>query len=61
MLGFAAAGGGGPRGTAGTRHEALLFITAGVAASHWLARPLDRLLDRLSLRFFLLAVFGFLM
>jgi CPA2 family monovalent cation:H+ antiporter-2 len=60
MLGFAAAGGGGAPETLVLVAKALLFITAGVAASRWLARPLDRLLDRLSLEFFLLAVFGFL-
>ena len=58
--GFAAAGGGGAPETLVLVAKALLFITAGVAASRWLARPLDRLLDRLSLEFFLLAVFGFL-
>ncbi len=40
--------------------KALGFITAGVAASRWLSRPFDRLLDRLPLEFFLLVVFGFL-
>jgi CPA2 family monovalent cation:H+ antiporter-2 len=60
MLGFAAAGGGGTPETLVLVAKALLFITAGVAASRWLARPLDRLLDRLPLEFFLLAVFGFL-
>ena len=60
MLGFAAAGGGEPSDTLVLVAKALAFITAGVAASRWLARPLDRLLDRLPLEFFLLAVFGFL-
>jgi CPA2 family monovalent cation:H+ antiporter-2 len=60
MLGFAAAGGGGPSDTLVLVAKALGFITAGLAASRWLARPLDRLLDRLPLEFFLLAVFGFL-
>ena len=40
--------------------KALGFITAGLAASRWLRGPIDRLLDRLPLEFFLLAVFGFL-
>jgi len=60
MLGFAAAGGGEPSDTLVLVAKALAFITAGVAASRWLTRPLDRLLDRLPLEFFLLAVFGFL-
>jgi CPA2 family monovalent cation:H+ antiporter-2 len=60
MLGFAAAGGGEPSETLVLVAKALAFITIGVAASRWLRGPLDRLLDRLSLEFFLLAVFGFL-
>jgi CPA2 family monovalent cation:H+ antiporter-2 len=60
MLGFAAAGGGGPSDTLVLLAKALGFITAGLAASRWLAKPIDRLLDRLPLEFFLLAVFGFL-
>jgi CPA2 family monovalent cation:H+ antiporter-2 len=60
MLGFAAAGGGGPSETLVLIAKALGFITAGLAASRWLTKPIDRLLDRLPLEFFLLAVFGFL-
>jgi CPA2 family monovalent cation:H+ antiporter-2 len=60
MLGFAAAGGGGPSDTLVLIAKALGFITVGLAVSHWLSRPIDRFLDRLSLEFFLLAVFGFL-
>jgi monovalent cation:H+ antiporter-2, CPA2 family len=60
MLGFAAAGGGGPSDTLVLVAKALGFITVGLAVSRWLSRPLDRLLDRLSLEFFLLAVFGIL-
>ncbi len=60
LLGFAAAGGGGPSETLVLIAKALGFITAGLAVSHWLSRPIDRLLDRLPLEFFLLAVFGFL-
>ena len=40
--------------------KALGFITLSLAASKWLSRPLDRLLDRLPREFFLLAVFAFL-
>jgi CPA2 family monovalent cation:H+ antiporter-2 len=60
MLGFAAAGGGEPSDTLVLVGKALAFVTLGLAASRWLTQPLDRLLDRLSLEFFLLAVFGFL-
>ena len=60
MLGFAAAGGGGVSETLVVMATALAFVTGGLAASRWLARPLDRALDRLPLEFFLLAVFGFL-
>jgi CPA2 family monovalent cation:H+ antiporter-2 len=60
MLGFSAAGGGAPSDTLILVAKALAFITVGLAASRWLASGFDRLLDRLSLEFFLLAVFGFL-
>jgi CPA2 family monovalent cation:H+ antiporter-2 len=60
MLGFAAAGGGEPSETLVLVAKALGFVTAGLAASRWLTGPLDRLLDRLPLEFFLLVVFGFL-
>jgi monovalent cation:H+ antiporter-2, CPA2 family len=60
MLGFAAAGGGDLPDTLVLVAKALAFVTVGIAASRWLAAPLDRLLSRLSLEFFLLAVFGFL-
>ncbi len=60
MLGLAAAGGGGAPETLVLLAKALAFITAGLAASRWLAKPIDRFLDRLPLEFFLLAVFGFL-
>jgi CPA2 family monovalent cation:H+ antiporter-2 len=60
MLGFAAAGGGGVSETLVIVAKALGFVTAGLAASRWLSRPIDRALDRLPLEFFLLAVFGFL-
>jgi CPA2 family monovalent cation:H+ antiporter-2 len=60
MLGFAAAGGGGPSDTLVLVAKGMAFITGGLAASRWLSRPLDRLLDRLPIEFFLLAVFGLL-
>jgi K+:H+ antiporter subunit KhtU len=60
LLGFSAAGGGGPSDTLVLVSKALGFVTVGLAASRWLAKPLDRFLDRLPLEFFLLAAFGFL-
>jgi monovalent cation:H+ antiporter-2, CPA2 family len=60
VLGFAASAGGEAADTFGLVAKAVGFIALGLAASRWLSRPLDRLLDRLSLEFFLLAVFGFL-
>jgi CPA2 family monovalent cation:H+ antiporter-2 len=60
MLGFAAAGGGEASDTLVLVAKALGFVTLGLAATRWLTGPLDRLLDRLPLEFFLLAVFGFL-
>jgi CPA2 family monovalent cation:H+ antiporter-2 len=59
MLGFASTGGEGPSDTLVLVGTALAFVTLGLAASRWLAQPLDRLLDRLSVEFFLLAAFGF--
>jgi CPA2 family monovalent cation:H+ antiporter-2 len=60
LLGYAAAGGGEVSDSLILVAKALGFVTAGLAASRWLAQPLDRLLDRLPLELFLLAVFGFL-
>jgi monovalent cation:H+ antiporter-2, CPA2 family len=60
MLGFAAAGGGEASETLVLVAKALAFITVGLALLRWLSGPIDRVLDRLSLEFFLLAVFGFL-
>lgn len=59
MLGFASTGGEGPSDTLVLVGTALAFVTLGLAASRWLSQPLDRLLDRLSVEFFLLAAFGF--
>jgi CPA2 family monovalent cation:H+ antiporter-2 len=59
MLGFVATGGGSVATTAGVTAKALLFVGAALAASRWLGAPIGRLLDRLELEFFLLAVFGF--
>lgn len=59
VLGFVATGGGSAATTAGVTAKALLFVGAALAASRWLGAPIGRLLGRLELEFFLLAVFGF--
>ena len=59
MLGFVATGGGTVATTAGVTAKALAFVGGSLAASRWLGAPLGRLLSRLELEFFLLAVFGF--
>ena len=54
-------GGGGQLGaTLSLVAKALAFIALALAASRWLGRPLDVLLDRLPREFFLLAVAAFL-
>jgi CPA2 family monovalent cation:H+ antiporter-2 len=40
--------------------KAIGFVAAALAASRWLSRPIDVVLDRLPREFFLLAVFAFL-
>jgi CPA2 family monovalent cation:H+ antiporter-2 len=59
VLGFAAGGGGAVAETLGLVGKALAFVTVALAASRWLARPLDRLLDALPREFFLLATVAF--
>ena len=59
MLGFVATGGGSAATTAGVTAKALAFVGVSLAASRWLGAPIGRLLGRLELEFFLLAVFGF--
>jgi K+:H+ antiporter subunit KhtU len=60
VLGFAQTGGAEVSDTLGLVAKALAFITLALAASRYLARPLDRLLDRLPREFFLLFTFAFL-
>src|SRR4051794_24334654 len=60
VLGFAATGGGSTASTLGTIGKAIAFIGVSLAASHWLTKPLDRLLDWLPREFFLLVVVGIL-
>ncbi len=58
VLGFVATGGGGVGTTAAVAAKALLFVAVSLAASRWLGGAIGRLLGRLELEFFLLAVFG---
>jgi CPA2 family monovalent cation:H+ antiporter-2 len=60
VLGFAGGGGGELASTLSLVGKALAFIALALAASKWLSRPLDLLLERLPREFFLLAGFGFL-
>jgi monovalent cation:H+ antiporter-2, CPA2 family len=60
LLGFAGGAGGEVGSTLTLVAKALAFIGLSLAASRWLARPLDRALDRLSREFFLLTVVAFL-
>jgi monovalent cation:H+ antiporter-2, CPA2 family len=59
VLGVAAGGGSDAAATAALIAKALAFILLALAASRWLAAPLDRLLDRLQLEFFLLFTLAF--
>ena len=60
VLGFVATGGGDLATTATVSTKAILFVAASLVASKWLGAHIGRLLQRLELEFFLLAVFGFL-
>ncbi len=60
VLGFAVAGGGGVSPTLVAVAKALAFITVSLAASRFLARRIDALLDRLPREFFLLFTFALL-
>ena len=60
VLGFAAAGGAGVSPTLVAVAKALAFVTAAVAASRFLARPIDVVLDRLPREFALLFTFALL-
>ena len=60
VLGFVATGGGDLATTATVSTKAILFVAVSLVASKWLGAHIGRLLQRLELEFFLLAVFGFL-
>jgi CPA2 family monovalent cation:H+ antiporter-2 len=60
VLGFAATGGGDAASTFGAAGKAVGFIAVSLAASKWLTRPIDRVLDALPREFFLLFVVALL-
>ena len=60
VLAFAGEGGGGATDTALLVTKAVGFILVSLAASRWLARPIDRLLEWMPREFFLLFVFALL-
>jgi monovalent cation:H+ antiporter-2, CPA2 family len=60
MLGFAGGGGGEVGPTLALVGKVLGFIGLALAASRWLPRLIDRVLERLPREFFLLGVFAFL-
>jgi monovalent cation:H+ antiporter-2, CPA2 family len=59
VLGFASGGGGEVNETLTIVAKAVGFVAVGLAASKWLSRVIDRVLDWLPREFFLLALFGF--
>ena len=54
VLGFASGGGGDVGSSIVLFAKVVGFIVASLAASHWLSRPIDRLLDAMPREFFLL-------
>jgi monovalent cation:H+ antiporter-2, CPA2 family len=58
VLAIAAGGGGGGTETLALVAKALAFVLVSLAASRWLARPIDLALDRMPREFFLLATFA---
>jgi CPA2 family monovalent cation:H+ antiporter-2 len=61
VLAFAGGGGGELDDSLALAAKAITFIVAALAASRWLARPIDRLLDWMPREFFLLFTFALLM
>lgn len=59
VLGLAATGGASAGASLEVGLKAAAFVLVSLAASRWLARPIERALFRLEPEFFLLAVFGF--
>jgi monovalent cation:H+ antiporter-2, CPA2 family len=60
VLAFAGGGGGGFEDSLALAFKAITFIVVSLAASRWLARPIDRLLGWMPHEFFLLFTFALL-
>jgi monovalent cation:H+ antiporter-2, CPA2 family len=60
VLAFAGGGGGGFEDSLALAFKAITFIVVSLAASRWLARPIDRFLEWMPREFFLLFTFGLL-
>ncbi len=60
VLAFAGGGGGGIEDSLALAFKAITFIIVSLAASRWLARPIDRFLEWMPREFFLLFTFALL-
>ena len=60
VLAFAGGGGGGVEDSLALAFKAITFIVVSLAASRWLARPIDRVLEWMPREFFLLFTFALL-
>jgi hypothetical protein len=60
VLAFAGGGGGGIEDSLALAFKAITFIVVSLAASRWLARPIDRVLEWMPREFFLLFTFALL-
>jgi CPA2 family monovalent cation:H+ antiporter-2 len=60
VLAFAGGGGGGFEESLALAFKAITFIVISLAASRWLARPIDRFLEWMPREFFLLFTFALL-
>ena len=58
VLAFAGGGGGGVEDSLALAFKAITFIIVSLAASRWLARPIDRVLEWMPREFFLLFTFA---
>jgi len=60
VLAFAGGGGGGLADSLALAFKAITFVVVALAASRWLARPIDRFLEWMPREFFLLFTFALL-
>ena len=60
VLAFAGGGGGGLTDSLELAFKAITFVVVSLAASRWLARPIDRVLEWMPREFFLLFTFALL-